>query len=183
MLAGGATNISAEVIEGQGMTEVAFRRRGRWLSGLKMIAFLLAWMVGAGFGALLLAASSDSSLMLWVWLAAWGFGGLFVLNILLWQTFGTESLISRAEELTIMRRLVLITKPIIVPAMEIRALRWLADDPTRKVTINGWRVAQTAIEIATYDLQLRCARGITEAEANKAIAAVKQRLAVSWGRG
>lgn len=183
MPAGGGANISADIIEGQGMTEVAFRRRGRWVGALRLAGFLLVWLLGGGFGALLLAAGSDASLMLWIWLAGWGLAGLFFLNLLAWSAFGTESLIGRAEGLTIMRRLVLITRPIVVPAIDIRALRWIADDPNRVVKVNGRRVAQTAIEIATSQLQLRCARGITESEAARAIAAVKQRLVVNWGRG
>ena len=123
-----------------------------------------------------MAATSGSPQMLTIWLALWGFGGLFILWLLIWSIFGRESLIGRSDSLTVMRRLLFLSRPLVLPDGEIAAVRWLPDDPARSVRVNGRRIPQTAIEITAMGRRITCARAIGELEANTAIAAARQRL-------
>ncbi len=176
MLAGGTSPVRAEVIEGQGVTEVVFRRSDRWKGVIKLLLLVPALLFGALFAGVLLAATSGSELMLTVWLVLWGVGGLIFVGLLLWNTFGVESLIGRSDSLTVMRRLLFLKSPLVLSDGEIIDIRWLPDDPGRIVRVNGRRIPQTAIEITVAGRRVTCARGIGEAEANAAIAAARQRL-------
>lgn len=176
MLAGSISPVRAQVIEGQGFTEVIFRRSDRWKGAIKLLLLVPALLFGALFAGVLLAATSGSELMLTVWLVLWGLGGLIFVGLLLWKTFGVESLIGRSDSLTLMRRLFFFSRPLVLPDGEITDIRWLADDPGRIVRVNGRRIPQTSIEITAAGRRVTCARGIGEAEANAAIAAARQRL-------
>src|SRR5690606_22402958 len=96
--------------------------------------------------------------------------------------FGRETLVSRSDSLSLVRRLLFLRSPRAFDASSIESIEWLADDPTRKVTVNGRRIPQPAIAIVTTAGTIRCASGISEAEAGEVIATLKQRLAVSWRR-
>jgi hypothetical protein len=176
MLAGGVSPVRVEVIEGQGVTEVIFRRSDRWKGAIKLLLLVPALLFGALFAGLLLAATSGSELMLSAWLVLWGVGGLIFVGLLLWSTFGVESLIGRSDSLTVMRRLLFLTSPLVLSDGDITDIRWLPDDPRRIVRVNGRRIPQTAIEINAAGRRVTCARGIGEADANTAIAAARQRL-------
>jgi hypothetical protein len=182
MLAGGTSPVRAQIIHGQGQTEVVFRRSDRWKSLLKLLIFAPVWLFGGMFAAVLMAATSDGSPMLIIWLVLWGLGGLVFLYLLLWGVLGIESLVARAETLTLKRRLLLFVRSIPLPSAELTEIRWLADDPARSVRVNGRRIPQTAIQISADGRNWRCAQGISEAEALPAIADLKQRLVVSWRR-
>lgn len=182
MLAGGVSPVRADVIEGQGVTEVIFRRRDRWKSALKLIIFGPLWLFGGLFAVALLGTGSDNTLFLSAWLALWIPGGLIVGMLMLWGLLGVESLIARSDSLTIMRRLLVFKRPIELPAATVTSVRWVADDPSRRVRVNNRIVPQPFLEISCDGRQVKCARLISEAEADLAIAAVKQRLAVSWRR-
>ena len=177
------SHVTPETIHGQGSTEIVLRRRNRWRAALALVAFLAIWVLGGGFAALMLiAVGNDQPLFFAVWLLLWCVGGGVAFLGLLWKTFASESVIIRSDSLTLVRRLLLLRFPVVVPAKRIRALGWVADDPHRSVTVNGRRVPQTAIEISSGDGSFRFARGIGKAEADNAIATMKQRLVVSWKR-
>ena len=182
MLAGGISPVRVEVIEGQGVTEVIFRRSDRWKGAIKLLLLVPALLFGALFAGVLLAATSGSELMLTVWLVLWGLGGLIFVGLQLWNTFGRESLIGRSDSLTLMRRLLFFSRPLVLSDGEITTIRWLSDDPARIVSVNGRRIPQTAIEITAAGRRTTCARGIGEADANTAIAAARQRLVIQSGR-
>ena len=182
MLAGGVSPVRAEVIEGQGVTEVTFRRRDRWKSALKLMIFAPIWLFGGLFALVLLGAGSGNTLFMSAWLALWIPGGLIAGALMLWGLLGVESLIARSDSLTVLRRLLVFKKPVELPAITVTTLRWVATDPNRTVRVNNRIVPQPFIEIVGDGRQIKCARLISEAEAGLAIAAVKQRLAVSWRR-
>lgn len=183
MLDGGVSRIATEIVNGQGFTEVVFRKRGWWKGLFGLVGFLLAWLFGGLFATvLLMAGTSGQPTMLFAWLGAWGLGGLFFLYMMLWSTFGVESLIARADTLTLMRRLLLLKSPLVFPAASIESIEWIADDPGRKVTVNGRRIPQPAIAILAGGMARRCASGIGESEAREAIASVSQRFAVARRR-
>jgi hypothetical protein len=117
--------------------------------------------------------------MLTAWLVLWGLGGLVLVGILLRGLLGVESVVSRADGLTLVRRVLLFSRSTPMPAASISGMEWLADDPSRTVTINGRRIPQTALAIGAGARRFTCARGIGEAEALAVIAALRQRLVVS----
>lgn len=183
MLDGGISRIATETVNGQGFTAVVFRRRDWWKGLLGLIGFLLAWSFGGLFATvLLMAGTQGQSTMLFAWLAAWGLGGLLVLYMMLWRAFGVEALIARPDTLTLMRRLLLLSSPVVFPAASIESIEWIADDPGRKVVVNGRRIAQPAILILAGGMTRRCASGIGESEARTAIASVSQRIALARRR-
>lgn len=172
-----APRVMTETIVGQGVTEVRIRRRDRWLRLFGLVALTLGWLVGGLFALALLAAhTGEGPSMMVTWLVLWTVLGLVWLYILLWGALGTETLLARVEGLTLMRRLLFIRHPVVIPAETISAIEWLADDPARRVLVNGRRVPQTALGIVCAGRVVTCARGIDETEAGKAIAALKQRL-------
>ena len=178
-----ASTIRAEPVIGQGFTEVHLRRPYWWLRIPGLIAFLAAWLFGGGFAAiLLLAIGGEQPLFFVAWFLIWGLVGLIFLNGMIWRTFSFESLIARADSLTIARRLLFWHNRHELPAAGITEIDWVADDPAHRVTRNGTRIPQPAIRIVTADRQLTCARGIDESEARSAIAALMQRLAVARRR-
>ncbi len=179
MLAGSISNISTVTIHGQGTTEVVFRRRGVLFRLLRVVLFAAAWLFGLMFGVVLMGAGDGGTAwFLPVWLALWGLGGLVFLAGLLWSALGVESLIARSESLTLMRRLLILRSPVVVPAGTITEIRWSPDNPNHTVRVNGRRIPQTGIEIVADDRVLRCARGIGEAQAAATIAELRQRLVV-----
>src|SRR5690606_38906772 len=175
--------IRPELVNGQGVTEVVLRRPLWWRGIPGLLMFLAAWLLGGGFAAImLLATAGDQPWFFAAWLFIWGSVGLLFLYGMIWRTFGVESLVAYADRLTVMRRLLFLRNANDLPAAAIGSIEWIADDPTYRVTRNGRRIPQPAIQITMADRQLTCARGIGESEARSAIAAVKQRLAVSWRR-
>ena len=181
-MAAATSQVTADIVHGQGLTEIRLRRRGRLLSAFKLVAFLAVWLLAGGFAGILLAATSDQPFILIAWLAIWGIAGLVFLSALIWGAFGTETLVARSDSLTLLRRLLIFGKPTVIPAHELTGLRWIADDPMRTVKVNGRRIAQTSLEIAGTGTTLRCARGIGEREAGLAISAARDRLAVALRR-
>lgn len=170
---------SIETIHGQGFTEVVFRRRGLLWRLLRVVLFAAAWLFGLMLGVVLMAAGGNGpSWFFPVWLAAWGLGGLVFLVGFLWNALGVESLVARSESLTLMRRMLFLRSPLVVPANSIGDIRWMADDPSRAVRVNGRRIPQTGIEIVADDRTLRCATGLGQAEAATAIAELRQRLVI-----
>jgi hypothetical protein len=177
-----ASPIRPEVRHGQGITEVVFRRPGRWTYALTIVGFGAVWLFGLGFAAVLLGATGrDNTWFLGLWMALWGAGGIAVFCVLLWGLLGIESLVAHSDRLVLVRRLLLWRVPNEMPAASIAWIDWIFDDPDRKVTVNGQRIPQPAIAIATGKEVLRCARGISEAEAAAAIAALRQRLVLPRG--
>lgn len=183
MLAGGVSAIRPELVNGQGVTEVVMHRPLWWQSLPGLVMFFAAWLLGGGFAAiLLLATAGDQPWFFAGWLLIWGGVGLLFLYGMIWRTFGLESLIAHSDRLTIMRRLLVLKNAHQLPAAAITAIEWIADDPTYRVTRNGRRLPQPAIQIEMGERQMSCARGIGEAEARSAIAALKQRLVIDWRR-
>ena len=183
MLAGGVATIRPELVNGQGFTEVLLRQPLWWRRIPGLVAFLAIWLLGGGFAAiLLLATAGDQPWFFGTWMLIWGGVGLLFVYGMVWRTFGRESLIARADGLTIMRRLLFLQQRVDLPAAAIAAIEWIADDPSYRVTRNGRRIPQTAIRITTADRSLSCARGIGESEARTTIAAVQQRLVVARRR-
>lgn len=182
MLAGGISQIRAEFDHGQGYTGVRLRRPGRWMRILLLVPAIAIWVFGGGFALVMLAATSDEPAFFYIWLTGWTLGGLAFLVTLAWRAFSTEALVIRSDGVTLLRRLLLLTFPTHLPAAQIADLRFVPDDLTRTYTVNGRRIPRASFEITGRDRNLRFARGISEAEAQSVIAAIKQRLAVSWRR-
>lgn len=179
MLDGGLASIRTEIINGQGFTEVIFRRRGTLKRLLALVLIAVMWAFGALFGALMTqVTSSGSPGFAWVWLVLWLIGGPVAIAMLLWNALRVESLIAQSNGLTLMRRLMFWKSPIIVPATRLSRIGWFPDDPAHTVRVNGRRVPQTGIAIVHDGGVLRCARGISEAEAGTALAALGQRLVI-----
>lgn len=182
MLAGGISPVRADVTHGQGFTEVVFRRSDRWKSVARLLLFVPVWLLAGLFALALLAASGDRPSIVPTWLALWGLAGIALLAILLWGALGVESLVARADTLSLVRRFLLFSKTTALPARDISDMRWLADDPAQRVRFNGRRIPQTAFEVVAGSRRLACARGIGEAEAQTTIAALRQRLVTRWER-
>lgn len=183
MLTGGVSPVRVDVTHAQGFTEVRFRRRGVFFRLVWFVLFALGWAFGLFFGLALLAAGTvEQPWFLPVWLTAWGLGGLFSLWLLLMNALVVESLIARLDRLTLLRRILVLRFPVEVPAAEIQDIRWVADDPARRVRHNGRRIPQTCLEIVSDSRNLRCADGIGQAEAQAAIIAIRQRLVTSRRR-
>lgn len=176
--------IRAETIDGQGFTEVVFRRPFDWRSLVFFVVITAFWLFGNAFAFLLMAAMG-STVHPWffgIWIFGWTIGGLFIGFIFLWGLFSVESLIARADSLTLMRRLLILKLPTVMPAASILSIDWVADDPLRKVTVNGTRVLQPGIAITATGQTVRCAAGIAEVEARRIIPLLQQRL-VTGRRG
>lgn len=183
MLAGGISPVRADVTHGQGSTEVVFRRRGTVGRLFGFVLAVAAWLFGLMFGIVLMAAGNAAQPWFYpAWLSGWGLGGVFGLGLMLMNALGVESIIARSESLTLMRRLLLLRFPARVAAEDLVDIRWVPDDPARTVRVNGRRIPQTSIEIVTGSRRLAGARGIGEAEAQVAIAALRQRLVTRWER-
>jgi hypothetical protein len=170
--------LRADIIYGQGVTEIAFRRRFRWGRLVLMVLVALFWLGGSLFGLLLLAASSagPSPLFTGLWLFGWIAGGLVAIVLVLWSLVGVDWLVVRHDGVTRVRQLLFAKWPKLVPAAVVTGIDWFADDPSTTVTVNGRKVPQPHIAIATKSGTERLAHGITESEARPAIAAVTQRL-------
>ncbi len=181
-MAAEASQVTADIVHGQGLTEIRLRRRGRLLSAFKLVAFVAVWLFAGGFAGILLAATADQPFMLVAWLAVWGIVGLAFIAALIWGAFGTETLVARPDSLTLLRRLAVFGAPTVIPAQDLTGFRWIADDPMRTVKVNGRRIPQTSLEITGTGTTLRCARGIGEREAALAISAVRDRLAAAMRR-
>lgn len=172
-----APEVMAEIVRRDDRTEISFRRRGHWLRVAGIVALFAVWTGGAVVAALLPGAGSGGPApMPLVWLGGWTLLGLLVLFMLLWRALGTEALIARPDSLTLMRRLLFIRSPIVLPAADITAIEWEADDPNRRAPVHGSRLPQSAISITAHDATLRCASGIDEGEAQTVIASLAQRL-------
>lgn len=183
MLAGGVSAIRPELVNGQGVTEVVLHRPLWWQGIPTLVLFVAVWLFGGGFAAImLLATAGDQPWFLGGWLLIWGTVGLLFIYGMIWRTFGLEILIAHSDRLTIERRLLFLRNSNQLPAAAITAIEWIADDPTYRVTRNGRRLPQPAIQIEMGERQLSCARGIGEAEARSTIAALKQRLVIDWRR-
>jgi len=182
MTVGERSDVRAETIHGQGVTEVVFRRRGVLWRAVRLVLVVAGLLAGGGFAALLLMVG-DQPLMLVLWLAIWGIVGLGLIYIMVWSSFGVEHLIAHRDRLAIKRRLLVLASTTELQATAISAIRWIADDPNRSVTINGRRVPQSAVEILSGATTQRLARGISAAEAQPALAAINQRLGAARGRG
>ncbi len=177
MLAGARPQTTTSTVHGQGFTEVAFRRRGMLLRLVRFVLFLAVWWFGLLFGVVLMGAGGGQAAWFFpVWLAGWGLGGLVFAFALLWGAIGVESLIARSESLTLVRRLLLFSRPVVMPAKSITDLRWVPDDPSRIVRVNGRRIPQTSIEIVSTERAVTCAAGIGEQDAFSAIRELRQRL-------
>ena len=179
MLAGGISEVRPEIIHGQGFTEVVFRRRGMLMRLVGFVAFVAAWLFGFLLGIVLMGVGGDGPAWFFpLWLAGWGLGGLVFLFGLLWNALGVESLVVRADNLTLLRRMLFFNSPVVLPARTISEIRWMADDPTRLVRVNGRRIPQTGIEIVTDSRVVRCAKGLGESDARTVIAELRQRLVI-----
>ena len=179
MLAGAKPQTSASTVHGQGFTEVVFRRRGVLFRLVRLVLFLVVWWFGLLFGVALMGAGGGQTAWFFpVWLAGWGLGGLVFAFALLWSALGVESLIARSESLTLVRRLLLLRRPVVMPAASITDLRWVPDDPGRIVRVNGRRIPQTSIAIVSTERTVSCAAGIGEQDAFSAIRELRQRLVI-----
>lgn len=182
MLTGGVSQIRAEFDHGQGYTGVRLRRPGRWKRVLMLLPAIAIWVFGGGFALIMLAATSNEPAFFYIWLTAWGLGGFAFIATLAARAFTTETLVIRSDGVTLVRRFLLLAFPTHLPAAQIADLRFVPDDLTRTYTVNGRRIPQTSFEIVGNPRNLRFAHGISQAEAQAVITAVKQRLAVSWKR-
>src|SRR5690606_21938544 len=98
MLDGGLASIRTEITNGQGFTEVIFRRRGMLKRLLVVALIAVMWAFGALFGALMTqVTSSDSPGFAWVWLVLWLIGGPVAIAMLLWNALRVESLIAQSN--------------------------------------------------------------------------------------
>jgi hypothetical protein len=177
MMAGIVAETRVEIIPGQGVTEVVFRRRCLVWRLVRLVLFAAVWAFGLMFGLVLMAAGgAEPSWFMPVWMAGWGLVGLFWIYLMVMNALGVESLLARVDGLTLMRRLLVLRFPLHVAASSLEDLRFGRDNPFRTVRVNGRRIPQTSIEIVTTDRILRCADGIGEADAEAAIAALRQRL-------
>lgn len=178
-----ASKVRADVEHGQGLTAVAFRRPGRWASALGFAAVLVVVMFAGWFAAIMLAVvGPDNPTFLAAWLAIWVIGGLLFIYVMAWRTFGTERLVAYPDRLMFVRKLLFFERRLELSAGSIGALRWIANDPSRRVTVNRRPILQPAIEIAAGSNIIRCAHGISEAEAQVAIRPLWQRLSVAMKR-
>ena len=182
MLAGNVSPVRAEVNHGQGFSEIVFRRTDRWKGAIRLLFLVPAWLFGGLFAFVLLSVGNDNGLMLTAWLVLWGLGGLVLFGVIVWSSFAVESLIVRSDELTLLRRLLVLSRPTVLPAAELRDIGWLADNLRRSVRVNGRRIPQTALNIETESGSFTCAAGISETEAQSTIAAVQQRLRIGGRR-
>lgn len=176
MLAGGTAATRAEIVHGQGQTEILFHRRGGLWRLARLVLFATGWLFGLGFAALMMSVDGQPSLFYVGWLAIWLLGGGLLMLGLLAGTVMREALVVRAEGLSLRHRLFLWSRSIDIPATAITALDWIADDPTRSVRHNGRRIPQTALRIEAEPRNHVCARGISEAEALSVIGTIRQRL-------
>jgi hypothetical protein len=183
VLAGGIAETRADIVHAQGFTEVVFRRRGMIWRLLRLLAFAVAWMVGLGFAALMASVNGEQQPLFYVaWMALWGVGGGIFLLAMLDGVLGVHSLVARADGLSLVHRLLLWRHATEFAASSIRSIDWISDDPTRKVTHNGRRIPQTGIRIVSESMTRYCGRGIGEADARAAIAALAQRLVIRRSR-
>lgn len=176
MLAGGMSPVRAEVEVGQGFTTVAFRRANRWMKLPAIILLAVGWGLGGIFAMVLIFASTRADWLPFVWLPAWIVLGLGMLVVMIWRTLALEQIVARATGLQLVQRILALRFSRDIPAGTIGDIRWVADDPSRTVIVNGRRIPQSALAISADGRHYRCATGITEAEAETAMAAIRQRL-------
>jgi len=179
MAAGG--EVSIEVRDGQGFTEIVFRRTGALGRLAMLVLVILGWLFGLMFGVVMLAATEQRAFMA-LWLGGWSLGGLFMIWVVIWRALGVESLIARSDGLTVMRRLAVLRFGQTVTAQAFRTLHWRPDDPTRRVVVNGRRLRQPHLEVVAAERVLRLAHGITSADADRAKTLVQRRVVLAKRR-
>ena len=163
--------------DGQGETIVHLTPR-RHLGAILVNALILAGgLFGLGFGLLLLAADTMSAPgLMQLWLMIWSLGVIWMLINFLWPLFGRERWTATSKALSRKASILGLGPTITYPAGEISGLRYIHDDVTRRVRVNGRDVPQPALQFHLGGRAINFAHGISRADADKVVSVVMQRL-------
>lgn len=173
----------AKIVHGQGFTTVLFQHPFRFGRALMMVGFLAIWIFGGIFALAMLSVShSEETWFFYIWLPLWFCGGLFVIWVAIWSTFGRQALVARSDSLALTTRLFGLPFGRSWPAAAIDRMQWLHDDPTHTLRVNDRRIPVSALTFVVGDRTVYCARGIGRDDADAAIKAVLGRLVVNRRR-
>jgi hypothetical protein len=167
-----------EVRYGQGETTVHIRRPRDYGAAFMMVLFGVFWAFG-GLFALALLNTGDGLFdvgFLVVWLIFWAFGMVGDTVLLLWTLIGREKIVIDNGGVTHYRSILIFTRKRRFEKAMLGEPRWVADDPTYTVKVNGRRVKKAALLLGQGTKLVPVLRGIGKREADKVIEAVNQRL-------
>lgn len=171
--------VSVEIDYRGSATLLYFRRSMRWLAIVPLL-FMLAIAVVGGIVATAIAAAvfADNLAFVVLFMAVWALAGLIIIGVSIFHAFGREYLIAHANELVHVYRLFWVDWPRPFAAEKIKSLKFVADNPRRTVKVNGTKIPQSALCVHLSTGKAYIGTGISRTEADRAIAAIQERIYV-----
>lgn len=172
------------VIQGQGVTTVVIKPKGRLGSVLFAIPVLAFWTFGGLFAGLMLMVERDdggSGAFFMIWLTAWFFAEVFGVIYILWKLLGRIVVRVTPAEVVVSHRILGIGPSVRLPATSTSGMDWTPDDKSTTVKVNGRRIPQSALRIRAIPQMITIARDISRDDAEAVMAACSSRVP-RWGR-